>query len=66
MISLHITVYESDDLDRFKIMAADSTEHDVMHDVTDQYSVVALTTEDGREGFAIVKQEQRHETGAEL
>ena len=64
MISLHITVYDAGDGDQFTVHSHDDVA-DVMRDVTDQYSLVAMQTEDGQPaGFAIPK--LMPVTGAEL
>lgn len=71
MISVHFTIY-TDELgqDRFKATTPDPTDPELMHDVTDQYMLVATATEDGRPGFAFFKvdvpHEARHPTGVEL
>lgn len=56
MISLHITVYALEDqVDRYKVstVCPDSGE---LLDVTDQYDVVAMASEEGQEmGFAVLK-----------
>lgn len=55
MISLHITVYDAGDGDQFTVYSHDDTT-EKMRDVTEQYSLVALETEDGQPaGFAIPK-----------
>lgn len=55
MISLHVTVYETEDGDRFRVNAVDGKEPTKVKDVTDQYEMVAAQTEDGRVGFTILK-----------
>jgi hypothetical protein len=75
MISLTITVYTTENGgDAFQVHAADSSKHGLLVDVTDQYEVVAMGTDDGKQGFAVLKAaeqletiaERRHPTGAEL
>lgn len=70
MISLHVTIYDQGQGGQFKVMAAGFD--DELVDVTDKYEVVAIQTDDGKKGFAVVKQTTldegtvRHPTGAEL
>lgn len=52
MISLHVTVYTTDEGDRFVVHTISSDTGEPV-DVTDQYDVVALAGE--QEGFAIIK-----------
>lgn len=56
MISLHVTLYtlDEDEGDRFKVLAAVDGSDDLV-DVTDQYEVVAIATDDKRGGFAVLK-----------
>ncbi len=56
MISLHVTIYDAGQGDQFKVLAGDDSEELV--EVTDQYEVAAIETEDGRSGFAVVKLEE--------
>jgi hypothetical protein len=52
MISLHVTVYTTDEGDRFAVhVISDDTGQPV--DVTEQYEVLAL--EGDQEGFAVLK-----------
>ena len=54
MISLHITIYQADDGDRYKVHTIDPDLGEP-EDVTEDYEVTAVETEDGRAGFAVVK-----------
>lgn len=56
MISLHVTIYtlDEDEGDRFKVMATAEGSDDLV-DVTDQYELVAIETDDERAGFAVLK-----------
>lgn len=56
MISMTITLYTTDDGDRFKVMAVDD-QGDLV-DVTDGYEVAACATDDGRVGFTVVPKEK--------
>lgn len=65
MISLHVTVYTTDEGDRFVVHTISSDTGEPV-DVTDQYDVVALTGE--QEGFAVLKRRRsfiRHPNGTE-
>ena len=67
MLSLHVTLYTTDEGDRFKVFAPSS--QDDMVDVTDRYELAAIATEDGRTGWCVLpigKPEGRHPSGAEL
>lgn len=67
MISLHITIYETEDGDRFRVNMVDSAKPTEVTDVTDRYDVAATETIDGRTGFTVIpKAEARHPIGAEL
>lgn len=55
MISLHITVYETEDGDRFRVNAVDSDDPTTVKDMTDQYELLAAETEDGRVGFTVMR-----------
>jgi len=75
MISINITVYTTENGgDAFQVHAADSRDPGNLVDVTDQYELVAMQTEDGKQGFAVLKADtaakarhaERHPTGAEL
>ena len=56
MISLSITVYTTENGgDAFQVHAADSRDPANLRDVTDQYELVAMQTDDGKEGFAVLK-----------
>ena len=56
MIKIVVTVYQSAGGDRFKVHTADENDNAV--EVTDQYEVVAMQTEDGRTGFAVIKEKE--------
>ena len=55
MIQLHITLYQTEEGDRFKVNAVDPDDPDKLKDVTEDYDIVAMQTTDGREGFAVLK-----------
>jgi len=55
VISLHITVYETEDGDRFRVNAVSSDEPTNVKDVTEQYELLAAETEDGRVGFTVMR-----------
>lgn len=58
MISLHVTLYTDGDTDRFCVKSqADPDEPGQLDDVTESYDVVAIATEDGRQGFAVINKE---------
>lgn len=52
MITLNVTVYETEAGTKFKVYAHQGG---VVVEVTDQYEVVAAQSEDGRDGFFVVK-----------
>lgn len=59
MISLHVTLWRNDDgSERYRVNAVNDKNPEMVEDVTDQYEVVAMATEDGKEGFAVLKSEQ--------
>lgn len=55
MIQLHITLYQTEEGDRFKVNAVDPDDPEKMSDVTEDYEVVAIQTPDGRGGFAVLQ-----------
>ena len=55
MIQLHITLYQTEEGDRFKVNAVDANDPEKMLDVTDDYEIVAIETPDGRGGFAVLQ-----------
>ena len=52
MISIHVTLYTTDEGDRFKVMKANDA--DILVDVTSDYEVASVRTEDGRTGFTVI------------
>lgn len=52
MITLNITVYETEAGTKFKVYAHQDGS---IVDVTDQYEVVAAQSDDGRDGFFVVR-----------
>lgn len=50
---LHVVIYTFEGEDRFKVMAG-TPESDDSVDVTAHYDVIAIQTEDGRAGFAVL------------
>ncbi len=62
MISKHVTLYTTDEGDRFKVMDVGDDGNPV--DVTSDYEVTAVQTEDGRVGFTVVG--KQHPIGTEL
>jgi len=58
MISMTITVYTTKNGgDAFQVHAADSSRQGILMDVTDQYELVAMQTDDGKQGYAVLKAE---------
>ena len=55
MISLHVTIYQEDGNDRFKVTAISDDGEPV--DVTDKYEVAAISGTQGTPGFAVFKRE---------
>ena len=52
MIQVHVTIYQSKEGDRFKVHSLDAD--GVMQEVTDDYDVYPMQTEEGRCGFAVL------------
>ena len=63
MISLHVTLYTTDEGDRFKVMKVG--EQGDLVDVTSDYEVAAVKTEDGRVGLTVVPLEEKARLEAE-
>lgn len=57
---LTISIYQTEDGDRFKVYASAGQ---TLTEITDQYELVATKTDDGREGFLVVKREMSPSAG---
>jgi hypothetical protein len=68
MISLHVTLYTTEEGDQFKVMKVN--DEGTLVDMTSAYDVTSVQTEDGRNGWTVVpksdERTERHLTGAEL
>ncbi len=55
MISLHVTLYTTEEGDQFKVMTV--SDEGTLVDATVDYDVTSVETEDGRPGWAVIPKE---------